>query len=62
MVRITKARILFLLFGFFVAITLACRKSPSQIHGRKTRGDNGYKLYLANEPDGYEPGKIYNCK
>lgn len=40
----------------------ACRKIPAGDHGRKIAGDNGYRLYLGDEPNGYEPGKIYNCE
>lgn len=44
----------------------ACSKVPV-FNGRavgkeKKPGDNGYRLAVRNEPSGYEPGKIYNCK
>lgn len=50
------------LFSILLACVLACRKIPSNVHGRKSAGDNGYRLYLGDEPNGYEPGKIYNCE
>uniref|UniRef100_A0A7G3AYU6 Putative spondins extracellular matrix n=1 Tax=Lutzomyia longipalpis TaxID=7200 RepID=A0A7G3AYU6_LUTLO len=38
-----------------------CRKVPPfENYSRRTRGDNGYKLIIGGEPNGYEPGKIYN--
>lgn len=53
------------LFAILIAIilineTLGCEKVPPIRHGRKSRGDNGYRLFLGDEPKGYEPGKIYN--
>lgn len=39
-----------------------CARVPQGPHGRKGRGDNGYRIIIGDEPSGYEPGKIYNCK
>lgn len=55
------------LFAILIAVilineALGCEKVPPIRHGRKARGDNGYRLFLGDEPKGYEPGKIYNCK
>ncbi|XP_001360711.2 spondin-1 [Drosophila pseudoobscura] len=39
----------------------ACPRAPTHLlHGRRTRGDNGYKLIVADGPNGYVPGKTYN--
>ncbi|KAG4068199.1 hypothetical protein HA402_008840 [Bradysia odoriphaga] len=37
-----------------------CSRVPQAPHGRKGRGDNGYRIIIGDEPSGYEPGKIYN--
>ncbi|KAM8712625.1 hypothetical protein ACLKA7_013027 [Drosophila subpalustris] len=38
-----------------------CPRAPTHLpHGRRTRGDNGYKLIVADGPNGYVPGKAYN--
>lgn len=60
------------LVGFAVVVCLAagaispaagCPRTPTHLpHGRRTRGDNGYKLIVADGPNGYVPGKAYNCK
>lgn len=40
-----------------------CTRAPTHLpHGRRTRGDNGYKLIVADGPNGYVPGKAYNSK
>ncbi len=39
-----------------------CSRVPQAPHGRKGRGDNGYRIIIGDEPSGYEPGRIYNCK
>lgn len=51
-----------LLISALVSFALCCRKIPPKNlnHGRKQNGDNGYRLVIGNNPDGYEPGKIYN--
>jgi hypothetical protein len=53
----------FLLISALLAAALGCKKLPPKTlnHGRKQSGDNGYRLVIGNDPDGYEPGKIYNC-
>ncbi|XP_005181918.1 spondin-1 isoform X2 [Musca domestica] len=39
----------------------ACTRAPTHLpHGRRTRGDNGYRLIVADGPNGYVPGKTYN--
>lgn len=38
----------------------SCSRAPQAPHGRKGRGDNGYRIIIGDEPSGYEPGKIYN--
>ncbi|XP_017837204.1 spondin-1 [Drosophila busckii] len=43
------------------AVISACPRAPTHLpHGRRTRGDNGYKLIVADGPNGYVPGKAYN--
>lgn len=40
---------------------LSCRKVPPVRNaGGKTAGDNNYRLQIADDPQGYEPGKTYN--
>ena len=69
MLMLTRSR--FQLSAFVIVIILdccviggiyGCPKTPNVIHGRRTRGDNGYKLLIGNSPLGYTPGKTYNCK
>ncbi|XP_064537926.1 spondin-1 [Drosophila montana] len=58
------------LVGIAVVVCLAagaispaagCPRAPTHLpHGRRTRGDNGYKLIVADGPNGYVPGKAYN--
>ncbi|XP_023306152.2 spondin-1 [Lucilia cuprina] len=44
-----------------ISIVNACTRAPTHLpHGRRTRGDNGYKLIVADGPNGYVPGKAYN--
>ncbi|KAI9582876.1 spondin-1 [Glossina fuscipes] len=39
----------------------SCTRAPTYLqHGRRSRGDNGYKLIVADSPNGYVPGKTYN--
>lgn len=46
-----------------ISMVTACPRAPTHLnHGRRTRGDNGYKLIVADGPNGYVPGKTYNCK
>ncbi|XP_055700255.1 spondin-1 [Phlebotomus papatasi] len=54
--------IFLLVFVLFVAQEVSgCRKVPPfENYSRRTRGDNGYRLIIGGEPNGYEPGKIYN--
>lgn len=41
----------------------SCPKAPRHLNpGRRTRGDNGYKLMVGDNPNGYIPGKTYNSK
>lgn len=51
-----------LIATILISEILCCEKTPPIRHGRKSKGDNGYRLFLGDEPKGYEPGKIYNCK
>lgn len=57
-----------LILLFFTAIVdisfgVRCNRYPKNVL-RKTRssGDGGYRVLIAGEPDGYQPGKIYNGK
>nr|XP_016929082.1 spondin-1 [Drosophila suzukii] len=44
-----------------ISTVTACPRAPTHLnHGRRTRGDNGYKLIVADGPNGYVPGKTYN--
>ncbi|XP_052838222.1 spondin-1 [Drosophila gunungcola] len=44
-----------------ISTATACPRAPTHLnHGRRTRGDNGYKLIVADGPNGYVPGKTYN--
>lgn len=54
----------FLLISVLLTLVHSCKKVPPKVlnHGRKRNGDNGYRLVIGNNPSGYEPGKIYNCK
>ena len=54
--------LLLLLILIVIQYCLGCTRTPSGLpHGRKGRGDNGYRIYIGDEPKGYQPGKIYNC-
>ncbi|EDW79724.2 uncharacterized protein Dwil_GK17866 [Drosophila willistoni] len=46
--------------AIIISPTSACPRAPQMPHGRRTRGDNGYKLIVADGPNGYVPGKTYN--
>lgn len=54
----------FLLISVLLTFVYSCKKVPPKTlnPGRKRAGDNGYRLVIGNNPNGYEPGKIYNCK
>lgn len=40
---------------------VGCKREPRQLpHGAKRAGDHGYHIYIGDDPNGYEPGKIYN--
>ncbi|XP_034103073.1 spondin-1 [Drosophila albomicans] len=44
-----------------ISSAAGCSRAPTHLpHGRRTRGDNGYKLIVADGPNGYVPGKAYN--
>lgn len=44
-----------------IEVALGCPRAPRDLpHGRRKRGDNGYKLSIGDNPSGYVPGKIYN--
>lgn len=41
----------------------SCPKAPRHLNpGRRTRGDNGYRLVVGDNPNGYIPGKTYNSE
>lgn len=43
------------------AAAAGCPRTPIHLpHARRSRGDNGYKLIVADGPNGYVPGKTYN--
>lgn len=49
--------------GTTAAQNRCARKPRSGIqHGPKKSGDGGYRIYIGNEPNGYQPGRIYNCE
>ncbi|XP_055854863.1 spondin-1 [Episyrphus balteatus] len=51
---------LLVIFSLIILIG-ACPRAPSHLpHGRRTRGDNGYNLIVADSPNGYVPGRTYN--
>lgn len=54
--------LLFLLL--FICGCYACPREPSPYHSRvaKLSGDNGFKIKINENPDGYVPGKIYTGK
>lgn len=43
-----------------VSLVSGCDKRPEH-GGRRKKGDNGYRLVIGGEPDGYKPGSYYNC-
>lgn len=54
---------IFCVVGFCLDPTRGCKREPANLpHGTKRSGDNGYHLYIGDEPKGYQPGKIYNGK
>lgn len=51
---------LFILISL-IYVASCCNRSPTNLpHGRRTRGDNGYKLIIADIANGYVPKKTYN--
>ena len=54
----------FLVISALIAVVFSCKKLPPKLinYGKKQNHDNGYRLVIGNNPKGYEPGKIYNCK
>uniref|UniRef100_A0A2M4A1L1 Spondin-1 n=2 Tax=Anopheles triannulatus TaxID=58253 RepID=A0A2M4A1L1_9DIPT len=56
--------LLLLLMHSIVGQLEACSKIPSidgrPVTSKKQPGDNGYRLAIRDDPQGYEPGKIYN--
>lgn len=56
------AVILSLLIDDTVAAQHRCARKPRRDihHGPKKSGDGGYQIYIGNEPNGYQPGRIYN--
>ncbi|XP_037949108.1 spondin-1 [Teleopsis dalmanni] len=43
-----------------INLVAGCPRAPTHLpHGRRTRGDNGYKLIVADGAVGYVPGKTY---
>ncbi|KAM7345975.1 extracellular matrix protein f-spondin isoform 1-T3 [Cochliomyia hominivorax] len=54
-------KITFICLLLTISIVNGCTRAPTHLpHGRRTRGDNGYKLIVADGPNGYVPGKAYN--
>lgn len=56
------AVVLSLLIDESVAAKHRCARKPRQgiQHGPKKSGDGGYQIYIGNDPNGYQPGRIYN--
>lgn len=54
-----------LLFCLIVddAAAVRCNRFPKHVNKRtKTSGDGGYRILIDGNPNGYQPGKIYNGK
>lgn len=52
---------IFCIIGFWLDPTRGCKREPMHLpHGSKQSGDNGYHIYIGDEPKSYQPGKIYN--
>lgn len=53
-----------LLFLTVVYSSFACPREPSPYHSRvaKLPGDNGFKIKINENPQGYVPGKVYTGK
>lgn len=63
MVNLTVKFLLLLLIAVFIDGLAAnrCRKAPKGLkHGPKKEGDGGYRVFIGDASDGYQPGKIYN--
>lgn len=61
---LNKCNLTFLLLCL-VAFQLAacCTRAPTHLpHGRRSRGDNGYRLIVAEGANGYVPGETYTGK
>lgn len=56
------AIVISLLVDETVAVQHRCARKPRRgiQHGSKKSGDGGYQIYIGNEPNGYQPGRIYN--
>lgn len=57
--------IVILLMLYYIDVSIAvrrCVRAPRRgvPHGEKSSGDGMYEIYIANEPTGYQPGKVYN--
>lgn len=54
--------VLSLLIDETVAAQHRCARKPRRgvQHGPKKSGDGGYQIYIGNEPNGYQPGRVYN--
>lgn len=65
MKNILNIKLIFIILATLTVIELilCCNKIPNNIpYGKKKTGDNGYRLIVGDEPNGYKPGKIYNSK
>lgn len=51
----------FLLLVTLFCDSFACPREPSPYHSKvaKLSGDNGFKIKINENPDGYIPGKVY---
>jgi hypothetical protein len=50
----------FVLLATLLSLANCCDKRPENA-GRRKKGDNGYRLVIGGDPDGYKPGSYYNC-
>lgn len=53
-----------LLILLFIPLSLGCPREPSPYHSKvsRTPGDSGFKIKINENPDKYEPGKVYTRK
>lgn len=53
-----------LLLLIIVCGVFACPREPNPHHSRvaKLPGDNGFKIKINENPEGYVPGKVYTGK